>query len=69
MKIVDAVTSLCANHSEVYGRIRDAYRLWFDAYGNLTTEDFLKRLFALPETGERAKEMAQFLTRNPERWK
>jgi hypothetical protein len=69
MKIVDAVTGLCANHWEVYVMVKDAYSRWFDAYGNLTTEDFLRRLIVLPETGERAKEMAQFLARNPERWK
>jgi len=69
MKIVDAVTGFCANHSEVYRRVKNAYSLWLDAYGDLTAEGFLKRLIALPETGGRAKEMAQFLTRNPERWK
>jgi hypothetical protein len=69
MKIVDTITGLCANHAEVYHRVKDAYSLWFAAYGNLTTGDFLKRLIALPETGERAREMAEFLVRNPERWK
>jgi hypothetical protein len=69
MKVVDAVTGLCASHSGVYGRVKDVYSLWFDAYGKITREDFLKRLIALPETGERAKEMAKFLIRNFERWK
>ncbi len=69
MKIVDVIRGLCANHSQVYHKIRDAYSFWSAAYGNLTTEGFLKRLIALPETGDRAREMAQFLVRNPERWK
>jgi hypothetical protein len=69
MKIVDVITALCANHSQVYHKIKDAYPFWSAAYGNLTTEGFLKRLIALPETGDRAREMAQFLVRNPERWK
>jgi hypothetical protein len=69
MKIVDAITGLCANHSEVYRRVKDAYSLWFAAYGKLTTEGFLRRLVTLPETGDRAREIAQFLIRNPERWK
>jgi hypothetical protein len=69
MKIVDTTTGLCANHSEVYRRVIDAYSLWSAAYSNLTTGDFLRRLIALPETGERAREMAKFLVRNPARWK
>jgi hypothetical protein len=69
MKIVDATTSFCGNHSEAYGKVKDAYSLWSAAYGSLTTEAFLERLVALPETGDRAREMAQFLSRNPERWK
>ncbi len=69
MKIVDIITGLCANHAEVYRRVKDAYSSWLAAYGDLTTGDFLKRLIALRETGDRAREMAQFLVRNPERWK
>ena len=69
MKIVDATGSFCGNHSKAYGKVKDAYSLWCAAYGSLTTEAFLKRLLALPETGDLAREIAQFLSRNPERWK
>jgi len=69
MKIVDATTSFCGKHSEAYRKVKDAYLLWYAAYGSLTTKAFLKRLLALPETGDRAREIAQFLSRNPERWK
>jgi len=69
MKIVDVAIGLCANHSEVCRRVKEAYSIWFNAYSNLTFEVFLKRLIALPETGDRAREMAQFLIRNTERWK
>ena len=69
MKIVDDSTCFCGNHSEAYQRVIDAYSLWLAAYGSLTTEVFLKRLLILPETGDRAREIAQFLSRNPERWK
>ena len=69
MKIVDAITGLCANHLEDYRNVKEAYSLWFAAYGKLTTQAFLKRLVARPETGDRAREMAQFLIHNPERWK
>jgi len=69
MKIVDVTKNFCSNHLEAYAKVRDAYSLWYAAYGNLTAEDFLKRLFELPETGDRAKEVVQFLSRYPERWK
>jgi hypothetical protein len=69
MKIVDANRGLCAHHLDAERRIKDAYALWLAAYGNLTTQDFLKRLTELHETGERARETAIFLIRNPERWK
>ena len=69
MKIVDATIGLCANHSEVYSKVKDAFSLWSAAYGSLTFEVFLKRLAALPETGDRAREMAQFLIRRPGRWR
>jgi hypothetical protein len=69
MKIVDGNIDLCAKHMEAYRKVKDAYALWFHAYGNLTTEDFLKRLESLPETGSRAREITRFLIGNPERWK
>ncbi len=69
MKIVDANIDVCVKHTEAYRKIKDAYALWFDAYGNLTTEEFLKRLVSLPETGDRARDLARFLIHNPERWK
>ncbi len=69
MKIVDATPRFCGNHSEAYRKVNDAYSLWCAAYGGLTTEAFLKRLQALPETGDRAREMARFMSRNPEGWK
>ena len=68
MKIVDDNTALCANHFQAHRMVKDAYSIWFVAYGNLTIEDFLRRLVALPETGDHAKEIAQFLIHNPERW-
>ena len=69
MKIVDATASFCGNHSEAYRKVNDAYSVWYNAYGSLTAEAFLRRLLALPETGDRTREIVQFLARNPERWK
>jgi hypothetical protein len=68
MKIIDANTDLCLNHSEAYRKVKDAYSVWSAAYGNLTVEDFLKHLVALHETGDRAREISKFLIHNPERW-
>ena len=69
MKIVDSDESLCDNHLEAYHKVKDAYPFWSAAYGSLAIEVFLKRLLTLHETGDCAREMVQFLARNPERWK
>ena len=69
LKIVDRNIDLCAKHVEAERKVKDAYSIWSAAYGGLTTEGFLKRLVALPETGIIAREIVQFLIHNPERWK
>jgi hypothetical protein len=69
LKIVDVSNGLCSIHSESYRNVTDAYSRWSVAYDHIAREDFLKRLATRPETGFRAKETAEFLIKNPERWK
>ena len=68
-KIVDTNAIFCTNHSKAYRNIEDAYALWSTTSNGMKNEDFLKRIVALPETGDRAREIARFLIKNPERWK
>lgn len=69
LKIVDAANSLCATHLESYRNLNDSYSRWFMAYGEITRENFLRRLITRPETGSRVKETAEFLIKSPDRWK
>ena len=68
-KIVDTDVIFCTNHSKAYHIVEDAYALWSNAFDGMKNEDYLKRIVALPETGDRAREIAQFLIKNPGRWK
>lgn len=39
-----------------------AYKDWVRAFdGGISIEDYLQRILALPETGEKAKEVARYL--------
>ncbi len=64
----DGYGPYCTLHTRAYRNIREAYMEWCKAYGSLTLQQFLTRLSKLPDTGERVKELADFLARNSERW-
>jgi hypothetical protein len=69
LKIADEASELCSLHSEAFSRIKDAYSHWVIAYGNLSIEDFLNRLIALSETGDRARTVAKYLIVSHVRWR
>jgi len=69
MKIIDRAVDLCKLHLDAYHRILDAYPIWSSSYGGLARVDFLKRLVALAETGERVRELVKLMIDNPWRWK
>jgi hypothetical protein len=58
----------CTSHTEVMQIIRAAFQQWLAAYGDIGPDAFLSRILKLPETGDRAREMAQFLVANPRSW-
>ena len=62
-------TDYCTAHNRAYFSVREAFKVWATAYGNLSLSDFLNRVGKLPGTGRNAKEMVEFLQRNPARWK
>lgn len=53
----DAKRPLCRFHMEAYNNIIENYDKWRSAYGNLTPEEFLKRLKDNEYTGKWIKEV------------
>ena len=58
----------CAQHQAALQNMHDSFLNWSKAYGSLSVEEFLSKLLKLRETGGRVKDVATFLTSNPERW-
>ncbi len=59
----------CNAHREAIAHLRDAYKVWEVGYAEITRHDFLSRIIRLHETGDGAREAADFLLQNPARWK
>jgi hypothetical protein len=57
----EAVPDLCRYHTEAKERVREAYPFWVKAYGNIEWKDFLDNVKRNPQTGQWAKEIAEFL--------
>lgn len=53
--------SFCRLHMEAYGKIVDNYDNWRDAYGDLTPEEFLKKLESNDYTGKWVREVAHII--------
>jgi len=52
----------CKAHHRAYVQLEAAFGKWQVAYSSeVTKRAFLERLLQLPETGERARELASFL--------
>ena len=57
----DAVQLLCPNHAEAKERVEETYPLWVRAYGRIEWKDYLDTVKRNPQTGQWAKEIAEFL--------
>ena len=57
----EAATDLCRYHTEAEEKVRNAYPLWVKAYGRIEWKDFLDNVKRNPQTGQWAKEIAEFL--------
>lgn len=56
-----AVQQLCLYHGEAKERVEAAYPLWVKAYGGIEWKDYLDSVKRNPQTGQWAKEIAEFL--------
>ena len=55
---------LCQYHLEARTEVEAAYRRWAEAYGSMSSTEFLKRVIGNPETGEWAADVARMLLRS-----
>ena len=58
----------CVEHAAALERVVSGYQVWSKAYGGISRDDYLTKLSKLAETGERALQVAAFLSKNPSRW-
>lgn len=58
----EAVADLCRYHSEARDNLQAAYPLWVRAYGSLKWKDYLDSVKHNLQTGQWAKEIAEFLS-------
>jgi len=47
----------CSRHLQAFESINNHYKSWMSAYGTITIEDFMNRLFRMNETGSWIKEV------------
>jgi len=56
---------LCEIHRKAFENLKSAYGTWYKAYrGKITIEDFCRRIVELKDTGQAAKEVADYVSRN-----
>ncbi len=60
--------SYCSAHGRAYVNLRQAFAKWATGYGTLTIPEFLEHIGKRSETGEKTREIIQFLSENPSRW-
>jgi sarcosine oxidase delta subunit len=57
----EASEEFCVYHSAANERVRAAYPLWVRAYGEIEWKGYLDSVKRNPQTGQWAKEIAEFL--------
>jgi len=57
----DTAHQLCAYHAEAKEGVEAAYPLWVRACGGIEWKDYLDTVKRNPQTGQWAKEIAEFL--------
>jgi hypothetical protein len=57
----EGVPDLCAYHREAKNKVEAAYPSWVKAYGGIGWKDYLDNVKRNAQTGQWAKEIAEFL--------
>jgi hypothetical protein len=58
-----APSDLCKYHLSAKKNIESAYKQWKDGYGDITWNEYLKRVGHNAQTGQWAKEVAEMLSK------
>jgi len=61
-------TDYCSVHLRALKNLKQAFDAWTVGYGSYSVPDFLQRIQKLPSSGQRVRQVAQFLLENPSRW-
>lgn len=61
-------SSFCLTHARADKNLREGYDAWNIAYGTIPLATYFARLIKLPESGDRAKELARYYQNNPSKW-
>lgn len=54
-------SDLCSHHEAARARVRGTYQLWVKAYGAIGWTEYLDNVIRNVQTGQWAKEVAEFL--------
>lgn len=57
----EAVAEFCPYHAAAEEKVREGYPLWVKAYGRIEWKEYLDNVKRNAQTGQWAKEMAEFL--------
>jgi len=57
----EAVSGLCSYHEKAKEQVKNAYPRWVKAYGGMEWKDYLDSVKRNVQTGQWAKEIAEFL--------
>ena len=57
----ETVRQLCTYHEDAKERVEAAYSRWVNAYARFEWKDYLDTVKRNPQTGQWAKEIAEFL--------
>ena len=60
-RVVSSSSSYCEAHEAAESNLITAYKVWVQAFEDISMQEFLHKVAYLPETGNRAKEVARHL--------
>lgn len=60
-RVASSSSNYCEAHGAAESNLITAYKAWVQAFEDISMKEFLQKVADLPETGNKAKEMARHL--------